>query len=554
MRKSAALVLSIATALALVHGDYLQEDAQRKADYHDAIDRLIASVMNQTEDADADTDSRKKPRADPAKVISADAEEDILKCATNRQPQPIKSVPSLTINKCCPPGESFLHESITRCQSGLRRPRLPIVSRDVIIFDQTCFEFGQYLKYNVTTNGTCIGKRLVFSNDGATFTLIQDGSLMVSNGNQMVLYRDYCVEETGTTVLAAFVCDELNFPDPFDLVDKLVIGSALVALFLAVLIYAFEKNFHTTFGKLIMVHVGLLFVALLLEVALTEFEEAFYSTIVFILIEASYVVFVATNLQLLMCNQGDFQKIDTRNLVYIAFGCCILWVTAVLFTLYCNEILVVICTVFIGLLFSILVNLVVLRGIVNRRHHLLNSMDSTYEIADSMEFTGFVQYRRELTILSTIAAVLQLLHWIVFAASRYSLLYSLSWCGLTVFVVFVCFRYRSITVLSVGGRRSSNSNVLRHRHHHHQHEHHHEESSSQHHEQQQEQSSSPPASPPHRFEESTGNGFYHEMENGYHQMQPNSHGHRHRVDNQKHPSLAPVAEESGQSGSEDRSK
>ncbi|XP_053685815.1 uncharacterized protein LOC128735351 [Sabethes cyaneus] len=571
MRKSAALALYAATALILACQsganyvaydedlttigdpsdlDYLQDEAQRRADYHDAIDRLIASVMNQTEDADTDSDSRKKSNADPVKVSDADAEKDTLKCAANRQPQPIVPASSLTINKCCPPGESFLHESITRCKEGLRRPRLPIISREVIIYDQTCFEFGQYLKNNVTTNGKCIGKHLVFSNDGAMFTMIQNGSLMVSNANQMVIYHDYCVEETGTTVLAAFVCDEIVFPDPFDLVDKLVIGSALVALFLAVLIYAFERNFHTTFGKLIMVHVGLLFVALLLEAALTEFEESIYSTIVFILIEASYVVFVATNLQLLVCKQSDFQKMDTRNVVFVAFGCCVLWVIAVLFTLYCDEILVVLCTIFSSLLFSILVNLVVLRGMVNRRHHLLNSMDSTYEISDSVEFSGFVQYRRELTILSTIAAVLQLLHWIVYAASRYSLLYSLSWCGLTVFVVYVCFRYRSITVLSVGSR-SNISNVLRHRHQHHHHqEQQQNHQSSQHHDEQQHQQQHSP----HRFEEPSGNGSYQEMENGFHQMQPNSHGHQQRVDNQKHPSLAPVPEESGQSASEDRGK
>lgn len=110
-------------------------------------------------------------------------------------------------------------------------------------------------------------------NDGALFTVIQNGSLMVSSPEQMAIYRDFCLEETASSVLVAYVCDELVYPDPFDWVDKLVIGTALVVLFLTVLLYGFERNFHCVFGKLIMVHVGLLFTALLLEAALTEFEE-----------------------------------------------------------------------------------------------------------------------------------------------------------------------------------------------------------------------------------------------------------------------------------------
>lgn len=114
--------------------------------------------------------------------------------------------------------------------------------------------------------------RVVF-NDGTLFTVIQNGSLMVSSPERVVFYRDFCLEETATSVLVAYVCDEINYPDPFDVVDKLVIGSALVALVLTVLVYGFERNFHTAFGRMIIAHVGLLFTALLLEAALTEFEE-----------------------------------------------------------------------------------------------------------------------------------------------------------------------------------------------------------------------------------------------------------------------------------------
>ncbi|XP_058831635.1 uncharacterized protein LOC131690117 [Topomyia yanbarensis] len=552
MRKSAALVvLAVVVAVCVREGganfvaydedlttmgdpdeEYLQDEDQRKADYHDAMNKLIASALNQTEDVGEE----KKPVAEPAKAAGADAGDDGLKCAVNRQRIPITPSPLLTVNKCCPPEESFRHESIARCSVTQRRSRLSIISREVDMYHRTCYSFGRYLKHNISVNGKCIGKHLVFSDDGALFTIIQNGSLMVTRAEEMVIYRDFCVEETGSSVLAAYVCDEQVFPDPFDVADKVIISSALLTLFVTVLIYAFERNFHTTFGKLIMIHVGFLFVALLLEAALAEFEESIYSTIVFILIEASYVSFVTANLHLMISNQGDYQKLDVRNVAYLAFGCCILWVISALLTLYCNEIIVVLCAVFSSLVFSILVNVFVLRGIVSRRHLLLTSMDSCYEISDSMEFSSYVQYRKEVTILSTIAAILQLLHWIVYAAGRYSLLYGLSWCGLTMFAVFVCFRFRSITVLSGSVRPRSISKELRHRHRQEQQE------LPQQQQQQQQQ-----------FEEVTSNSY---QENGYHQMQSNSYSHNHHHQkqqqqnqwgdsNQKHTSLAPVVEEDG---------
>ncbi|XP_058457426.1 uncharacterized protein LOC131434593 isoform X2 [Malaya genurostris] len=444
----------------------------------------------------------------------------------------IASNPQLSINKCCPMEESFLHESIARCKIAQRKSRMSIISREIEMYHQSCYSFGRYLKHNISVNGKCIGKHLVFSDDGALFTVIQNGSLMVTRADEMMIYRDFCVEQTGSSVLAAYVCDELVFPDPFDVVDKVTISSALLTLFVTVLIYAFERNFHTTFGKLVMIHVGFLFVALLLEAALAEFEESIYSTIVFILIQASYVSFVGANLQLMISNQADYKKLDVRNVVYVAFGCCIIWVISALFTLYYNEIIITLCTVFSSLIFSILVTVIVLKGIVNRRHLLLTSMDNCYEISDSMEFSGFVQYRKEITILSTIAAILQLLHWIVYAAGRYNLVYVLSWCGLTMFVVFVCFRFRSITVLTGSDGQRSISKELRSRHQEQQHQH---------------------------FEEATINAY---QENGYNQTQSNySYGyqqpqhlqqqqHQPCDSNQNHTSLTLVAEEDGPLGSD----
>lgn len=105
------------------------------------------------------------------------------------------------------------------------------------------------------------------------FTVIQNGSLMVSTAEKVLIYKDYCLEETGSSVLIAHVCDAIYTPDPFDWVDKLIIGMALLLLFVTVLLYAFEPSFQTVFGRLILIHAGLLFTALLLEAALTEFNE-----------------------------------------------------------------------------------------------------------------------------------------------------------------------------------------------------------------------------------------------------------------------------------------
>ncbi|XP_055631668.1 uncharacterized protein LOC129771721 [Toxorhynchites rutilus septentrionalis] len=503
--------------------DYAQDEDQRRADYHDAMDRLISQAFNQTSEAS-------KPIAEQAKVTPADSgiDEDV-KCAANRKPIPIAARPVVTISKCCPAEQSFLHESIARCKEPLRRPRLPIISREVHLYDRSCYKFGHYLKQNISVNGKCIGKHVVF-NDGTLFTVIQNGSLMVSSKDQVAFYREFCLEETATSVLVAYVCDDMTFPDPFDAVDKLVIGSALVALVLTVLVYGFERNFHTAFGRMIIAHVGLLFTALLLEAALTEFEEEFYSLIVYILIGASYVIFAVANLHSLIVSQGKFQKLDIKYVAFIAFGCCIVWLISALFILVSDERIGTLCTVFSSLVLSVLANMFSLRRILTRRHHLLTAMDSCYEFSESIEESNYVHHQKELNILSTFAAILQLLHWILFAADRYRLLYCLSWCGLTVFAVFVCFRFRSITVLACcnGGavRTAGNGFSKEMRHHHRQPQH--------------LQLSEEPDS-----NETTGNEY-----NQWNNSSAAPHIHQQR-DNQKH-TLATVAEEDGLHDEESR--
>lgn len=490
----------------------------KRSDYHDAIDRLISHALNQT-------DGKALTAAESVVKVNANEtnRDEDLKCAANRSPQPIKTSQTLTVKKCCPLDEAFQHESISKCRNPLRKTRLPIVSRELRFYDRSCYEFDGYLKYNLTIDGHCIGKHLVF-NDGPLFTVIQNGSLMVSGPGEMAIYNDYCLEETGSSILVAHVCDPFVLPDPFDWADKLIIGTALVALFLTALLYAFETSFQTIFGRLITIHAALMFTALLLEAALTEFDEAFYSTIVYVLIGASYVLFAAANLYSLFTSLSNYQKMDNRNVVYVAFGCSLFWLVSVLFTLHYNDKVVALCTVFSGLALSMLVNLIILRGIFSRRHQLLTTTDSCYEISDSNEYSTYVHHRKELSMLSTFATVLQLLHWILFAASRYNLLYALSWCGLTIFAVFVCFRYRSITLLSGGGGSNSISNVLHHRH------------------LQQQQSNQLPRPPP---EEPAP------WQNGYNQLHTptaahnNHHQQQHQQqqkDNQKH-SLTPVAEE-----------
>lgn len=510
--------------------EYVNDEEQKRADYHDAIDRLISHALNETHHQE--TPETDKVDVAPAAVEETERDVD-LTCAAGRSPQPIKALAGLTVNKCCPMGQSFLHESISKCRIPLRRPRFPVVSREVHLYDRSCYKFGTYLKHNLTVDGHCIGKHLVF-NDGAMFTVIQNGSLMVSTAEQMLIYKDYCLEETGSSVLIAHVCDAIYTPDPFDWVDKLIIGMALLLLFVTVLLYAFEPSFQTVFGRLILIHAGLLFTALLLEAALTEFNEAFYSTIVYFLIGAAYVLFAAANLYSLFTSLSNYQKIDNRNVVYLAFGCCIFWVASVLLTMYFNDKMVALCTIFSGLLLSVLVNLIILRGIFNRRHQLLTAMDSCYEISDSSEYSTYVYHRKELAILSSFATVLQLLHWILFVASRYNLLYALSWCGLTIFAVFVCFRYRSITLLlsSSGnaGNGSSISKVLRHRHQ--RHPHHHPNYLQQEQQLPASEELVPTTTPP--------------WENGYNQLHAAAsptHSQQQRRDNQKHSSLTPVAEE-----------
>lgn len=145
-------------------------------------------------------------------------------------------------------------------------------------------------------------------------------------------------------------------------------------------------------------------------------------------------------------------------------------------------------------------------------------------------------------ILSSFATVLQLLHWILFVASRYNLLYALSWCGLTIFAVFVCFRYRSITLLSSsggggGGDGSRISKVLRHRH---QRNHPYPPTTTSNHHRGEQLPSSEELvpSPP--------------WENGYNQLHAASSGSTHdgsssqwqqQQHSQKHSPLSPVAEE-----------
>ncbi|XP_062558962.1 uncharacterized protein LOC134223783 [Armigeres subalbatus] len=505
--------------------EYVHDEEQKRADYHDAIDRLISHALNET---------RQPENRDAGVKVAATNEterDEDLTCAGNRSPKRINALEALTVKKCCPMGQSFLHESISKCRFPLRPARLPVVSRELHFYDRSCYRFGPYLKHNLTIDGHCIGKHLVF-NDGAMFTVIQNGSLMVSTTEQLLMYKDFCLEETGSSVLVAHVCDAIVFPDPFDWVDKMIIGSALLVLSLTVLLYAFESSFQTVFGRLILIHAALLFTALLLEAALTEFNEAFYSTIVYVLIGAAYVLYAAANLYALCTGLSNYQKIDSRNVVYLALGGCILWVVSVLFTMYFNDKLVALCTIFSGLVLSVFVNLIILRGTLKRRHHLLTAMDSCYEISDSSEYSTYVHHRKELAILCSFASTIQLLHWILFLASRYNLLYALSCCGLTIFAVFVCFRYRSITLLPCSRTGDGSiSKVLRHRQQRRQHP--------THYQQQQEQlpsSEEPtPTVPP--------------WENGYNQLHaaaspPNgTHQQQHHSrDNQKH-SLASVVEE-----------
>lgn len=63
--------------------DYAQDEDQRRADYHDAIDRLISQAFNQTSDSG-------KPNTERAKVASdASGIDDDVKCAANRKVEQI---------------------------------------------------------------------------------------------------------------------------------------------------------------------------------------------------------------------------------------------------------------------------------------------------------------------------------------------------------------------------------------------------------------------------------------------------------------------------------
>ena len=119
--------------------------------------------------------------------------------------------------------------------------------------------------------------RLIFNDRGTQMLLIQNGSLLVTRGDRVEFYDDFCVEETGNMVLAAHICDAPGGSHGDDLfsgwLGTVMIVLALVASAITVLAYAFDRTLPHRYGPLIASHAGLLAGAILLELLLTALHQ-----------------------------------------------------------------------------------------------------------------------------------------------------------------------------------------------------------------------------------------------------------------------------------------
>ncbi|XP_055599234.1 probable G-protein coupled receptor Mth-like 14 [Uranotaenia lowii] len=175
------------------------------------------------------------------------------------------------IKKCCPFGERFRQDQDGNVHCIPGNGTLSVATIYAVFYgDGECIEDKEnQLHFNYVQNDTCVGNSLTFlynETDGDEMFVIQNGSLLIVNGPDMIVYDQYCVDMDGNSRLLAKACEDV---EPIELRATAVliyIGMVLVSvtLLFTCLAYALVPKLHDVFGYLIAVHAGSFFFGLIL--------------------------------------------------------------------------------------------------------------------------------------------------------------------------------------------------------------------------------------------------------------------------------------------------
>ncbi|XP_049539476.1 uncharacterized protein LOC125953755 [Anopheles darlingi] len=441
--------------------DYVLDDERRvkkvrPQDYNEALDRLIANALNTSEPA---RNSTVAPNVTYSSVPPS------IACIGARKPQHIPSMGRLTVRKCCPRGQSFHRLSITTCHPmdpfELGSTRFTLLARQLDYYGAGCHEYGKYLRYNVTIDKKCVGQRLIFNDRGTQMMLIQNGSLVVTRGDRIEFYDDFCVEETGNMVLAAHICEIAAQQELFSgWLATVTIVVALVASAVTILAYLFDRTLPHRYGPLIGSHAGFLALAIIVELLLVTFREDDYRPIVEVLIEISYALFLLFCSILFFSSATGTTSINYRLLLVVVFCISFCSFIAMALTFYFESVLFL--TVLASLSGALAISGANVYTSFGRNHLGFNSSENPFEMINEGSTAKRMDQRRELTLVSTFACATQIIVWIPYSMSKYSLLSVLAWNAIIVCVVFVGLRRRSIGLCNVGKRlKSMQSNQQR---------------------------------------------------------------------------------------------
>ncbi|XP_053669921.1 uncharacterized protein LOC128720285 [Anopheles nili] len=426
-----------------------QRKKVRPQDYNDALDRLIADALNQT--------ARPSSNESVSDELASSSAEQSVVCIGNRQKLQIHTLDTLTVRKCCPKGQSFHRLSITTCHPMDLHDhisRFTLLARQLNYYGPGCHEYDKYLRYNTTIDKKCVGQRLIFNDRGTQMMLIQNGSLLVTRGDQLEFYDDFCVEETGNMVLAAHICDEDGASRSDDLfsgwLGTVMLVLALVASAITVLAYAFDRALPHRYGPLIASHAGLLAGAILLELLLTALHQEHFRPVVEMLVEISYALFVVFSVMLFFSSATGTNNINYRLLLVAVFLVSSGSLIAIALTFYSERVLLI--AVLVSLLVALVISAANVYSSFGRNHLGFNSSENPFEMINEGSTAKRMDQRKELTIVSTFACATQIIVWIPFSMGKYSLLSVLAWNAIIIFVVFVGLRRRSIGLCNVGQR------------------------------------------------------------------------------------------------------
>uniref|UniRef100_A0AAG5DM80 Methuselah N-terminal domain-containing protein n=1 Tax=Anopheles atroparvus TaxID=41427 RepID=A0AAG5DM80_ANOAO len=433
-----------------VSDDYVVDPQHRRKkvnpkDYNDALDRLIASALNQTTPPGNDSVS--------AELASSSAEQSVA-CIGDRKPLHIHSLDTLTVRKCCPKGQSFHRLSITTCHPMdlyEHMNRFTLLARQLDYYGPGCHEYSKYLRYNTTIDKKCVGQRLIFNDRGTQMMLIQNGSLLVSRGDRIEFYDDFCVEETGNMVLAAHICESpAADADLFSgWLGTVMVVLALLASAITVLAYVFDRTLPHRYGPLIGSHAGFLALAILVELLLDTIHQE-YRPIVEVLVEISYALFVLFSSILFFSSATGTTSINYRLLLVAVFFISSCSLIAMALTFYSESVLFL--TVLVSLTITLTISAANIYTSFGRNHLGFNSSENPFEMINEGSTAKRMDQRKELTIISTFACATQIIVWIPYSMSKYTLLSVLAWNAIIIFVVFVGLRRRSIGLCNVGQR------------------------------------------------------------------------------------------------------